>query len=189
MDDEWLDEAFEAGAERRDLQGRAPGRARHAAARGRRRATSCTARARRASSRAAEDCPLTTRELEILRLAAQGYTNGQIARELWVTEQTVKFHLSNTYRKLGVANRTEASRYAYVHGLVGADERSPPDAAAAAVEPPRRRSVRPPPSPSAGVGAGCCAVACARCWSPTRSRWCRPARSPTRSPRPSPRPP
>ena len=37
-----------------------------------------------------------------------------------MTEQTVKFHLSNTYRKLGVANRTEASRYAYVHELVGA---------------------------------------------------------------------
>ena len=64
------------------------------------------------------DCPLTAREIEILVLAAQGYTNGRIARELWVTEQTVKFHLSNTYRKLGVANRTEASRYAYVNALV-----------------------------------------------------------------------
>jgi DNA-binding NarL/FixJ family response regulator len=70
------------------------------------------------SSRA--QCPLTDRELEILRLVAQGYTNGKIARELWVTEQTVKFHLSNTYRKLGVANRTEASRYAYVNDLVAA---------------------------------------------------------------------
>jgi len=66
------------------------------------------------------NCPLTTRELEILRLVAQGYTNGRIARELWVTEQTVKFHLSNTYRKLGVANRTEASRYAYVNDLMAA---------------------------------------------------------------------
>jgi DNA-binding NarL/FixJ family response regulator len=64
------------------------------------------------------DCPLTDRELEILRLVAQGYTNGRIARELWVTEQTVKFHLSNTYRKLGVANRTEASRYAHVNDLL-----------------------------------------------------------------------
>ncbi len=70
------------------------------------------------STVAAEECPLTARELEILRLAAQGYTNGRIARELWVTEQTVKFHLSNTYRKLGVANRTEASRYAHLHDLV-----------------------------------------------------------------------
>jgi DNA-binding NarL/FixJ family response regulator len=58
------------------------------------------------------DCPLTNREVEILRLAAQGLTNGRIARDLWVTEQTVKFHLSNVYRKLGVSNRTEASRYA-----------------------------------------------------------------------------
>jgi DNA-binding NarL/FixJ family response regulator len=73
---------------------------------------------RKRASASTEDCPLTTRELEILQLAAQGYTNGRIARELWVTEQTVKFHLSNTYRKLGVANRTEASRYAHMHDLV-----------------------------------------------------------------------
>ena len=44
---------------------------------------------------------LTPRELEILRLVAAGASNGLIARELWVTEQTVKFHLSNVYRKLG----------------------------------------------------------------------------------------
>jgi DNA-binding NarL/FixJ family response regulator len=69
---------------------------------------------------ALDDCPLTDRELEILRLVAQGYTNGKIARELWVTEQTVKFHLSNTYRKLGVANRTEASRYAHLNDLMAA---------------------------------------------------------------------
>jgi DNA-binding NarL/FixJ family response regulator len=69
-----------------------------------------------------EDCPLTTRETEILALAAQGFTNGRIARELWITEQTVKFHLSNTYRKLGVTNRTEASRYAYVNNLVTRQE-------------------------------------------------------------------
>ena len=65
-----------------------------------------------------EDCPLTEREREILTLTAEGMTNQRIARELWVTEQTVKFHLSNTYRKLGVANRTEATRYAYMHNLV-----------------------------------------------------------------------
>jgi DNA-binding NarL/FixJ family response regulator len=73
---------------------------------------------RQRASTAVEDCPLTARELEILRLAAQGYTNSRIGGELWVTEQTVKFHLSNTYRKLGVANRTEASRYAHMHDLV-----------------------------------------------------------------------
>jgi DNA-binding NarL/FixJ family response regulator len=69
------------------------------------------------------DCPLTDRELEILRLVAEGHTNNRIARQLWVTEQTVKFHLSNTYRKLGVANRTEASRYAHVHNLTAPRER------------------------------------------------------------------
>ena len=61
---------------------------------------------------------LTRRELEILRLVADGRSNAQLARMLWVTEQTVKFHLSNIYRKLGVANRTEASRWAHVHGLL-----------------------------------------------------------------------
>ena len=61
---------------------------------------------------------LTSRELEILRLVAAGSSNGTIARALWITEQTVKFHLSNVYRKLGVANRTQASRFAHLNGLV-----------------------------------------------------------------------
>jgi DNA-binding NarL/FixJ family response regulator len=68
-----------------------------------------------------DDSPgLTRRELEILRLVAEGHSNAQLARMLWVTEQTVKFHLSNIYRKLDVANRTEASRWAQVHGLLDA---------------------------------------------------------------------
>jgi two-component system nitrate/nitrite response regulator NarL len=61
---------------------------------------------------------LTRREREILRLVAEGHSNSQLGRMLWVTEQTVKFHLSNIYRKLDVANRTEASRWAQVHGLL-----------------------------------------------------------------------
>jgi DNA-binding NarL/FixJ family response regulator len=61
---------------------------------------------------------LTRRELEILQLVAEGHSNSQLARILWVTEQTVKFHLSNIYRKLDVANRTEASRWAQIHGLL-----------------------------------------------------------------------
>jgi DNA-binding NarL/FixJ family response regulator len=64
---------------------------------------------------------LTTRELEILRLVAAGAPNSAIARQLWITEQTVKFHLSNVYRKLGVSNRTEASHYAHVNGLLNED--------------------------------------------------------------------
>jgi DNA-binding NarL/FixJ family response regulator len=66
----------------------------------------------------AEDLPLTPRELEILQLVASGSTNGEIARRLWVTEQTVKFHLRNIYRKLDVANRTQASHFAHARGLV-----------------------------------------------------------------------
>ena len=77
-----------------------------------------------ASEPAAHD--LTRRELEILQLVAEGHSNSQLARMLWVTEQTVKFHLSNIYRKLDVANRTEASRWAQLHGLLttrrGADD-------------------------------------------------------------------
>jgi DNA-binding NarL/FixJ family response regulator len=65
---------------------------------------------------------LTKREIEILRLVAEGYSNSQLAKMLWVTEQTVKFHLSNIYRKLDVANRTEASRWAQLHGLLTAVE-------------------------------------------------------------------
>ena len=61
---------------------------------------------------------LTPRELEILRLAASGFPNGRIAKRLLVSEQTVKFHLSNTYRKLGVANRTQASHVAHQQGLL-----------------------------------------------------------------------
>ena len=49
---------------------------------------------------------------------ARGLSNDAIGKELWVAEQTVKFHLTNIYRKLGVSNRTEATRYAYENGLV-----------------------------------------------------------------------
>jgi DNA-binding NarL/FixJ family response regulator len=66
---------------------------------------------------------LTLREQEILGYVSMGQTNIAIARALWVTEQTVKFHLSNIYRKLGVANRTEASRYAHVHHLLPEETR------------------------------------------------------------------
>jgi DNA-binding NarL/FixJ family response regulator len=71
-----------------------------------------------ARPRGSDDSALTLRELEVLRLVAAGSTNVEIARNLWVTEQTVKFHLSNVYRKLDVGNRTEASHYAHVNGLV-----------------------------------------------------------------------
>ena len=72
---------------------------------------------------------LTRREREILQLVAEGHSNAELARMLWVTEQTVKFHLSNIYRKLDVANRTEASRWAQLHGLL--PDRNAPTAIAA----------------------------------------------------------
>jgi DNA-binding NarL/FixJ family response regulator len=61
---------------------------------------------------------LTERELAMLKALTRGLSNQAIGKEYWVTEQTVKFHLGNIYRKLGVANRTEAARFAYEHGLV-----------------------------------------------------------------------
>jgi len=67
---------------------------------------------------AAKAAGLTDREAVILGALARGLSNEQIAKELWVAEQTVKFHLTNVYRKLGVSNRTEAARYAYQQGLV-----------------------------------------------------------------------
>jgi DNA-binding NarL/FixJ family response regulator len=68
---------------------------------------------------------LTERELEILRLVGEGHSNRELARMLWVTEQTVKFHLTNIYRKLGVSNRTEAGRWAQAHGLLSPEPAAP----------------------------------------------------------------
>ena len=61
---------------------------------------------------------LTDRETTILKALARGLSNKAIGKELWVAQQTVKFHLTNIYRKLDVKNRTEAARYAYEHGLI-----------------------------------------------------------------------
>jgi DNA-binding NarL/FixJ family response regulator len=61
---------------------------------------------------------LTARELEVLQHVAAGRSNGEIGRRLWVSEHTVKFHLSNIYKKLGVANRTQACRRAATLGLL-----------------------------------------------------------------------
>ena len=69
-----------------------------------------------------DDPPLTERELTILTAVARGLTTKAISGELWVSEHTVKFHLTNIYRKLDVANRSGAVRYAYEHGLVAASD-------------------------------------------------------------------
>jgi len=70
------------------------------------------------SDSAARAAGLTDRETAILSALARGLSNEAIGKELWVAEQTVKFHLTNIYRKLGVSTRTEALRHAYEHGLV-----------------------------------------------------------------------
>jgi DNA-binding NarL/FixJ family response regulator len=66
----------------------------------------------------AEKAGLTPSEQRVLEALARGLSNREIAQELWLTQQTVKFHLTNIYRRLGVANRTEAVRHAYQHRLV-----------------------------------------------------------------------
>jgi DNA-binding NarL/FixJ family response regulator len=115
MNDDVVEAVFEAGADAvlsKDIHPVALGTLLRETVR-------CNIVHRHRRARSTDDrCQLTAREIEILGLAAQGYTNGRIARHLWITEQTVKFHLSNTYRKLGVTNRTEASHYAYVNDLV-----------------------------------------------------------------------
>ena len=61
---------------------------------------------------------LTRREVEILKLVSEGRSNREAGQVLWVTDQTVKFHLANIYRKLGVRNRHEAGQWAREHGLL-----------------------------------------------------------------------
>lgn len=63
---------------------------------------------------------LTARELAILELASRGYSNGEVAAQLRITRQTVKFHLANVYRKLDVANRTQATHRAQLLHLLPA---------------------------------------------------------------------
>ena len=77
---------------------------------------------------------LSPREADVLRCVARGLANKEIASELWISVPTVKFHLSNAYRALGVANRTEAARWVLEHGIrteVPSDGRGAP--------PPKRR--------------------------------------------------
>lgn len=62
---------------------------------------------------------LTTREREVLTLLVDGATNDQIAAGLFITEKTVKTHLSGVFRKLGVSNRTQAATKALREGLLG----------------------------------------------------------------------
>jgi len=73
-----------------------------------------------------EDPPLftelTERELDVLKLIANGMTNSQIAEKLVISENTVKGHVSNILSKLHVADRTQVAVYAWQRGLVQRDQ-------------------------------------------------------------------
>lgn len=70
----------------------------------------------------AADPPLTEREIEVLRLMAQGASNSQIAQKLSLAEGTVRFHVSNILGKLHLASRTQAALYAVREGLASDSE-------------------------------------------------------------------
>jgi two-component system, NarL family, nitrate/nitrite response regulator NarL len=72
-----------------------------------------------AAASPAEEAGLTDRELTLLRALARGLSNNAISKELWISEQTVKFHVSNIYRKLDVSNRAGAVRWAHENGIAG----------------------------------------------------------------------
>lgn len=68
------------------------------------------------------DEPLTQREVEVLRLIAQGQENREIAEQLVISEATVRTHVSNILGKLHVASRTQAALYALREGIARLDE-------------------------------------------------------------------
>jgi DNA-binding NarL/FixJ family response regulator len=61
---------------------------------------------------------LTVREVEVLRLVAQGLTDAQVAEQLVISPRTVNFYLTSIYSKLGVSSRSAATRYAMEQGLI-----------------------------------------------------------------------
>lgn len=72
---------------------------------------------RAAPEDALREAGLTEREVTMLKALARGLSNKAISQELWISQPTVKFHLRNLYRKLGVPNRLAAASYAHSHGL------------------------------------------------------------------------
>jgi DNA-binding CsgD family transcriptional regulator len=65
--------------------------------------------------------PLSAREREVLGMIARGMRNEEIARLLSISDHTVRFHTQTIYRKLDVANRTEAVGIAFRQGIVALD--------------------------------------------------------------------
>jgi DNA-binding NarL/FixJ family response regulator len=76
--------------------------------------------AEEASAPASAEYPagLTAREVEVLKLVAEGMTNAQIAQQLYLSPRTVHRHLNRIYQKLGTNSRASAARFATEHGLL-----------------------------------------------------------------------
>ncbi len=66
--------------------------------------------------------PLTDRELEVLRLVATGRSNAEVAGQLFITEATVRSHMSNILSKLGLTNRVQATLYALQEGIIALED-------------------------------------------------------------------
>ncbi len=64
-----------------------------------------------------EENNLTAREIEVLELIADGMINKEIAKELYISEKTVKNHVSNIFKKINVSDRTQAAIYAFKHNI------------------------------------------------------------------------
>ena len=64
-----------------------------------------------------EENSLTAREVEVLELIAEGMINKEIAKQLYISEKTVKNHVSNIFKKLNVSDRTQAAIYAFKHNI------------------------------------------------------------------------
>ncbi|NJD01864.1 MAG: response regulator transcription factor [Ruminiclostridium sp.] len=64
-----------------------------------------------------DESNLTSREIEVLELIAEGMINKEIAKQLYISEKTVKNHVSNIFKKLDVSDRTQAAIYAFKHNM------------------------------------------------------------------------
>jgi DNA-binding NarL/FixJ family response regulator len=95
--------------------------------------------------------PLSDREMEVLREAARGLPNKDIARRLNLSVRTIHTHLGNAFAKLGVGSRTEAVLLALRRGWIALDETEHPGAPASLAS--LASPVTPPPSPGAEPGA------------------------------------
>ena len=77
-----------------------------------------SAQRRRRPKAAAYPAGLSQREVEVLRCVTAGRTNQEISEDLFISLNTVSYHLRNIFNKTGAANRTEAASFAHRHGLL-----------------------------------------------------------------------